>query len=122
MTHETDLDAVREARLAAGCARFDAAYAEWLAARADLAARHEGDDGTEEAERRRMDRERAAELALIAAPAPHATAVWQKWGFVEHLMNEDIDGGPFAYPTAVVALASLKADIAALGLKAWPDA
>ena len=31
------------------------------------------------------------------------------------------DGGPRRYPTAVVALASLKADVAALGLKPWPE-
>jgi hypothetical protein len=107
--------------LAAACERFGAAYSEWLAARSDLAARHKGDDASQEAESMRADRERTAELALIATPAPHATAVWRKWGFVEHLMSEEIDGGQSVYPAAVVALASLKADIFALGLKPWPD-
>ncbi len=106
-------------RLTAAIDRFDAALAEWLAARADLASRH--DDESEEAERKRADRERAAEMALIATPAPNATDVWAKWSFVEHLVNADLDGGPSPYPATIVALTSLKADVAALGLKPWPD-
>ena len=117
---DADLDKGISPRQMAAMERFDAALAEWLAARADAAARH--DDESEDALRQRDDRERAAEMALIASPAPHSTALWQKWGFVEHLMNEELEGGPFRYSAAVVAFASLKADVAALGLKPWPDA
>jgi hypothetical protein len=100
------------------CERFNAAYAEWLAARADIAARHV--DESDEAEVKRYDREREAELAFATTPAPHSTAVWRKWGFVDYLMTDDIDCGSPRYPLAVVARASLKADVAALGLNPWP--
>ena len=107
-------------RLLAAIQRFDAAYAEWLAARADAAAEHAGD--AEESEQKRYDRERAAELALIATPAPHAAAIWSKWELVDRIVAQDNDDGPGRYPLAIVALAALKADIMALGLKAWPEA
>ena len=96
MTTVADPDADFPPELSAAIERFDAAYAEWLAARADLAARHE--DGSEEAERRRFERERAAELALFATPAPHSTAVWQKWELLERVLTIDQEDGPGAYP------------------------
>jgi hypothetical protein len=88
-------------------------------ARADLTAIH--DDDSEEAERRRADREHAAELALIAAPAPHSTAVWQKWVLVERLLTDEQASGPGKYPVTLLGLAALKCDVLALGLKPWPD-
>jgi hypothetical protein len=74
-------------KLAAACRRFDKAWAEWLAARADQAAEHP--DDTEEADRARCERERTAELSLIATPAPHATAVWQKWNLLETALTHE---------------------------------
>jgi hypothetical protein len=107
-------------QLASACDRFDAAFAEWLAARADSAADH--DEDSQEADRARYDRERAAELALISTPAPNSDAVWKKWQLLELAMTHEADTGPFVYPLPILALAALKADILALGLKPWPDA
>jgi hypothetical protein len=106
-------------KMLAAMARFDTAYAEWLAARADLAARHENE--TDEEAQRRGDREDAAALALATTPAPHSTAVWNKWNFLEHYVAGEVEDGPSDYPIMVVALASLRADITTLGLKPWPD-
>jgi hypothetical protein len=106
-------------KMVAAMARFDAVYAEWLAARADLAASHEND--TDEATQRRADREDAAVLALATTPAPHSTAVWNKWNFLEHYVAGEVEDGPSDYPIMIVALASLRADITTLGLKPWPD-
>jgi hypothetical protein len=96
--------------------RFDAAHREWLCARADMAARHE-DDNTEEAEQRRYHRELDAMRALAAVQAPHAGGVWEKWAFVEYLIQFDIEAGQSKYPLVIVALASLKADVLSIGLK-----
>jgi hypothetical protein len=49
-------------KMRAAVGRFDAVYAEWLAARADLAVSREND--TDEATQRRADREDAAVLAF----------------------------------------------------------
>jgi hypothetical protein len=106
-------------KMLSAMARFDAAYAEWLAARADLAVSHEND--TDEATQRRADREDAAVLALATTPAPHSTAVWNKWNFLEHYVAGEVEDGPSDYPIMIVALASLRADITTLGLKPWPD-
>jgi hypothetical protein len=106
-------------QLAAAINRFGAAYAEWLAARADLVASH--DDGSEDAEQKRHDRERAAEVALIATAAPHSTAIWDKWELVERLLTYEQESGPGKYPVTLLGLAALKCDILALGLKLWPD-
>ena len=122
MANDTQSDADEggiSPKLLAKMARFSAAYAEWLAARADLAAKHE--DESEAAEAIRYERERAAELALATTPAPHSSAIWQKWEFLDFLMTDEIDAGSPIYPLAIVALASLKADIAALGLPHWPQ-
>jgi hypothetical protein len=101
-------------KMVAAMARFDAVYAEWLAARADLFANH--DDDSDEASQPRFDREEAAELALATTPAPDMAAVWNKWDFLEHCAAEAA-AAVFRYPIVTVALASLKADIAALHLK-----
>jgi hypothetical protein len=119
--NETEDTGAISPKLRAAMDRFDAAYAEWLVARADLAAQHQDGD-SEAAEQRRADRESAAELALATTPAPHASAVWQKWAFVEHYVASDLDAGESIYPLVVVALASLRADIMVLGLKPWPHA
>jgi hypothetical protein len=79
-------------KMLAAMARFDTAYAEWLAARADLAARHENE--TDEEAQRRGDREDAAALALATTPAPHSTAVWNKWNFLEHYVAGEVEDGP----------------------------
>jgi hypothetical protein len=105
-------------KLAAAVERFDAVYAEWLAARADVAARHEED--TVEDLQRRVEREDAAELALATTPAPHASAVWEKWGFLEHYAASEIERGQSKYSVLTVTLASLRADVSALGLRPWP--
>ena len=99
--------------------RFDAAHTEWLCARADLAVRHEDDDN-EEAEQRRYHRELDAMRTLAVVQAPHASAVWAKWSFVEHLILFDIEAGQAKYPLVIVALASLKADILAPAINEWP--
>jgi len=116
---KTQDSAAMPPKLATAIERFEATFAEWLAARAELAAKH--DDDSEDASQRRVDREIAAELSLATTPAPHASAVWDKWGFLEHYAASEIEGGQSHYPHVTVALASLRADIAALGLKPWPD-
>jgi hypothetical protein len=88
-------------------------------ARADLAAKHDDDD-PDAATERRVDREIAAEPALATTPAPHASAVWEKWGFLEHYAAPEIDAGQSIYPIVTVSLASLRADVSALGLRPWP--
>jgi hypothetical protein len=115
---ETQDDAQSTSRFHEKMERFDAAHAEWLMARADLAIPHE--DDSDEAMTRRTGREEAAELALATVQAPHSAAVWSKWSFIEHLLNSEIDDGPSRYPLVLVALAGLKADIIALGLNYWP--
>ncbi len=119
MTEASDTGAISP-KLRAAMDRFDAVYAEWLAACADLAAQH--DDGNiEGAEQKRADREMAAELALATTPAPHASAVWQKWRFLEHYAARELDTGESIYPLVSVALASLRADAMVLGLNNWPE-
>jgi len=62
-------------------ARFSSAYAEWLAARAAFCA-IDGDQ-SDEAMTKLAEREREAQLALIASPAVRAGQIWQKWELAE---------------------------------------
>jgi hypothetical protein len=97
--------------------KFDAAYSEWLAARADIYAARE-DDGDEAADKR-FARERAAELALVSMPAPsgYGGAVQQKFELLESMVATDYEAGEPAYPLVVLAVASIKADLLAFGFK-----
>lgn len=108
-------------RLAAAVKRFDAAYAEFLAAKADYVADHD-DDVDEAADRARYDRQSAAERALVSTPAPHSSAFWEKFALLERALTEEADTGQLSYPLTIVMLGALKADILALGLRPWPDA
>ena len=56
------------AKAIAGRIRFDAAYSEWLAARAAVS--NPGGDGADEAQNRLYAREREAEAKLIHTQAP----------------------------------------------------
>jgi hypothetical protein len=97
--------------------RFEAAYREFLAARADLYALHADDDDTE-AYNARSRREELAEAALIATRAPGSWALFQKWEIVEGTLAKEVDAGQSVYPLTILALAALKADVLAIGLKA----
>jgi hypothetical protein len=97
--------------------RFEAAYREFLAARADLYALHADDDDTE-AYNARSRREELAEAALIATRAPGSWALFQKWEIVEGTLAKEVDAGQSLYPLTILALAALKADVLAIGLKA----
>jgi hypothetical protein len=43
--------------------------------------------------------------------------VFQKWELLDHLMTDEIVNGPFTVKEALIALASVKADILRFGLK-----
>jgi hypothetical protein len=51
------------------------------------------------------------------APAPVPITVFQKWELLDHLMTDEIVNGPFTVKKALIALASIKADILRFGLK-----
>jgi hypothetical protein len=53
----------------------------------------------------------AAEVALVATPAAYPDAVWLKFDLIENLATGDCVAGNSVYPLAILALASLKADI-----------
>jgi hypothetical protein len=106
--------------LAAAVDRFDAVYAEWLAARANLAAKHDDDD-SDAATQRRADREREAHLALATAPAPLRARCRTNGASSNITRGLKIEDGPSKYSILTIALASLSADISALGLKPWPE-
>ena len=95
--------------------RFDEAYREFLAARADVYAQH--DENDQEAADARSRRAELAELSLIAARAPHGWALMQKWDVVEAHLAKEVEGGQEVYPVTILGLAALKADVLAIGLK-----
>ena len=91
---------------------WEGAYAEYLAARADLYAEHA--DESIEASMERGRREDAAETALLSAPAPAGWALMQKWAVVEAILTDERVNGERTYPTTILGLAALKADVLAL--------
>ena len=95
--------------------KFDAAYSEWLAAKA--AAFDPAADESDIAAEKRSDRLMAAEFALVATPAPLGWAVLMKLEFVEGLIAHEFENGKSTYPLAVLALASVKADMLVIGCK-----
>jgi hypothetical protein len=108
MTGDASADAADKRRA------FDGAASEWLAARAALEA--PGERGDTEADRLQARRD-AAEFALVATPADYPDAVWLKFDLIENLVTGDRVGGNSVYPLAILALASLKADILSIGLR-----
>jgi hypothetical protein len=66
---------------------------------------------------RGLARDYAAQAALMIAPAPVPITVFQKWELLDHLMTDEIVNGPFTVKEALIALASIKADILRFGLK-----
>ena len=88
MTHNTDAPSPDadgggiSPKLSAKMARFSAVHAEWLAARADLAAKHE--DESEAAEARRYERARGRIGARYDAGSP----------FIRHLAEMGVSGFP----------------------------
>jgi hypothetical protein len=88
---------------------FERLYRDWHATRAaaydpDLPE----DDKSSDAP---FERFYAAQAALMTAPAPLPWAVFRKWELLEHLMTDEIVNGPFTVEEAVIALASIKADV-----------
>jgi hypothetical protein len=53
---------------------------------------------------------------VAAARSPLPWAVFQKWELPDHLMTDEIVNGPFTVKDALIALASIKADILRFGL------
>ena len=93
--------------------KFEAAYSDWLAARSATCdpALDESDAVANERDKRLRD----AEFALVGTRAPYGWAVMQKLEFVEGLVANDYEAGKPAYPLAILALASVKADMLAIG-------
>jgi len=95
--------------------KWEVAYSEWLAAKA--AAYDPTADESDAAATARYSRREAAELALIATPAPLPWALLQKIEFVEQMMSDTFEAGEPAYPLASLALASVRTDFMALRIK-----
>ena len=95
--------------------RFDEAYRDYLAAKADLYAQH--DESDEDGMAARVRRADIAELALIGTRAPYAYALMQKWDVVESHLAKEAENGQEVYPVTILGLAALKADVLAIGLK-----
>ena len=94
---------------------FDRLYRDWHATRAaaydpDLSEDNKSWDA-------RFDAYYAAQAALMIAPAPLPLCVFHKWELLDHLMTDEIVNGPFTVKEALIALASIKADILRFGLK-----
>ena len=53
----------------------------------------------------------------MIAPAPSPVEFWYKWELLDHLMTDEVVNGPFTVKEALIALASIKADILRFGLK-----
>ena len=51
----------------------------------------------------------------MIAPAPLPLCVFHKWELLDHLMTDEIVNGPFTVKEALIALASIKADILRFG-------
>ena len=94
---------------------FEAAYCEWLTAKA--ASCDQSLDQSDAVANKRYDRVRAAEIALIATPAPIGWQVLQKLEFVESMIAHNFEAGEPKYPLAILALAAVKADMLAIGFK-----
>jgi hypothetical protein len=94
---------------------FDRKYRDWHATRAaahdpDLSEDNKSWDA-------RFAAYYAAQAALMVAPAPVPITVFQKWELLDHLMTDEIVNGPFTVKEALIALASIKADVLRFGLK-----
>jgi hypothetical protein len=93
--------------------RFDAAFREWLDARA--AAYSLKADLTREALDAIGDRVFAAEMALVMTPAPSAPSVMLKIEVVEKVAADEARSGRSEFPFVIVALAAVRADLIAHG-------
>jgi hypothetical protein len=94
---------------------FDRLYRDWHATRATAYDPDQPED--ERLADLRWDAYYAAQAALMIAPAPLPYTVFQKWELLDHLMTDEIVNGPFTVKEALIALASIKADILRFGLK-----
>lgn len=98
---------------------FERLHRDYLAARAAFDDPDGPADG--EARERLDDAHGAAQMALLMTPAPLPFCVWHKWEVLERLMTVDAESGQDIRNPAIVALASLKADVLRFGLKSPGD-
>ena len=91
---------------------FQSLYRDWLAARA--ACVDPASDIQMKACARKLD---AAELALLATPAPNPECFFEKWEVLERLVADEAEEGRLTNHRTTLALAAVKADILRLGLK-----
>jgi hypothetical protein len=92
---------------------FGRAYARWLTARAQLADLNAEDDA---AVNGIFAEERAAIRELFLVPAAEGEAVWAKLAALEVDLAREMIGGPAKDSTLFLALGSIKADLANLGI------
>jgi hypothetical protein len=91
---------------------FQNLYRDWLSARAGCA------DFTSDEEMTVRDRRRdAAELALLAMPAPTPECFFQKWDVFERLVACEAEDGQLTNNRVTMAIGAVKADLLRLGLK-----
>jgi hypothetical protein len=58
----------------------------------------------------------AAEMALLATPAPLPWGVWMKWEVLDQIMTNEAWSGMNTDNRVIVAVAAIKADILRFGL------
>jgi len=92
---------------------FQSLYRDWLAARA--ACVDPASDIQMKACARKLD---AAEMALLATPAPVPDGVWMKWEVLDRLVADEAEGGQLTNNRVLVAMAAVKADVLRFGLNA----
>jgi hypothetical protein len=91
---------------------FQALYRDWLSARAACADFTSDQEMTVRARRRD-----AAELALLAMPAPNPECFFIKWEVLERLVAYDAEEGQLTNNRTTLALGAVKADLLRFGLK-----
>jgi hypothetical protein len=95
--------------------KFQTLYRDWLAARAACADPNGPEDDEDMAAR---DRKRdAAEMALLAMPAPNPSCFFQKWEVLERLVASEAEDGRLTNFRTTMAIGAIKADILRFGLK-----
>jgi hypothetical protein len=91
---------------------FQGLYRDWLAARAACADFTSDEEMTVRARRRN-----AAEISLLATPAPNPECFFQKWEVFERLVACEAEDGQLTNNRVTMAIGAVKADLLRFGLK-----